>query len=59
VGILKWILLVLGLIIVVPILAFLCVKWGVAGFYRGKEAAKRRIDVTTIGDKKRKIEKFN
>jgi len=61
VTILEWILLILGIITgiitVIPILAFLCVKWGVAGFYQGKEAIRRRIDVTT-SDKKRKTEKF-
>ena len=53
-----WILITLGAITVLPILAFLCVKWGIFGFYKGKEAYKRRIDVTTINDKKRKYKKF-
>lgn len=56
--ILDWIIISLVLIIVVPILAYLSVKWGMVGFYRGKEVYKRRIDVTTIDDKKRKYEKF-
>ena len=57
--ILDWIILILGIIIIAPILAFLCVKWGVAGFYQGKEAIKRRrkIDVD-ISDKECKTEKL-
>ena len=52
-------LIVLILIIVVPILAFLCMKMGIVGLNRGKEATKRRrIDITTVGDKKRKTEKL-
>ena len=56
--ILDWILLILGLIIVLPVLFYLCIKWGAVGFYRGKEAYKKRIDITTINNKKRKHEKF-
>jgi len=36
-----WILISLGAIIVLPILAFLCVKHGTAGFYKGKEVFRR------------------
>jgi len=39
--ILKWILLILGIIIAAPILAFLCMKLGTVGFYRGKEVSGR------------------
>ena len=53
-----WMLIILGAIIVLPILAFLCVKLGTFGFYKGKEAYKRKIDVTTISDKKSKYEKL-
>ena len=56
--ILDWILLIIGTIFVVPTLAFLVMKWGSVGFYRGKEASNRKIDGTTINDKKRKHEKF-
>ena len=56
--ILDWILLIIGTIFVVPTLAFLVMKWGSVGFYRGKEASNRKIDVTTINDKKRKYEKL-
>jgi len=52
------ILLILGLIIVLPIVAYLVIKWGAVGFFQGKEAFKRRIDTTTIHDKKRKHENF-
>jgi len=37
-----WILISLGAIIVLPLLAFLCVKLGTVGFYKGKEAFKRQ-----------------
>lgn len=36
-----WILISLGVIIVLPLLAFLCVKLGTVGFYRGKEIMNR------------------
>lgn len=41
----NWILIALGTIIVLPILAFLCVKLGTVGFYRGKEAFKRQSEI--------------
>lgn len=60
--ILNWILLILGIIFTVPTLAFLVMKWGSVGFYRGKEASNQRridrVDVTTMNDKKRKYENF-
>ena len=35
---LKWILLgIVLLVTVVPALTYLCMKWGIIGFYRGKE----------------------
>ena len=46
------ILLILGVIIVLPIVAFLCMKLGTVGFYRGKEAISRE-------DKKNCIENDN
>ena len=60
--ILIWILLILGAVFVIPIIAFLVMKWGIVGFYRGKEAFGRRldkVDVTTTNDKKRKYKNFN
>ena len=56
--ILKYIILLILLIIVLPIVFYLCVKWGVVGFFKGKEAFRKRIDTTTMNDKKRKYEKF-
>lgn len=45
------------IMIVLLVIVYCCVKWGTVGFYRGKEAfRKRRIDMTTIKDKKRKYE---
>lgn len=38
---LDWILIAVGIIIVAPILVYLCMKTGTVGFYRGKEVAKR------------------
>ena len=35
------ILLILGAIIVLPIIAFLCMKLGTVGFYKGKEAINK------------------
>lgn len=43
-----WILITIGAIIVLPILAFLCVKLGTVGFYRGKEAFKRQNEFNSI-----------
>jgi len=36
------VLIVLGVIIVLPLLVFLCVKLGTVGFYRGKEIMRRQ-----------------
>ena len=38
----NWILISLGAIIVIPILAFLIMRSGTVGFYRGKEVWKER-----------------
>ena len=38
----NWILISLGLFIVLPILAFLCVKLGTVGFYKGREVSNRQ-----------------
>lgn len=35
------VLAVVGMVILLPIISFLCVKWGTFGFYRGKELNKR------------------
>lgn len=35
-------LIIVGIIIVALTLAFLCVKWGIVGFYRGKEVFRRQ-----------------
>lgn len=40
------ILFAIGIIIVAPILAFLCMKLGTVGFYRGKEAIKKENEVS-------------
>ena len=63
--ILKWILIILVtlfaiicVIFIIAALAFLVMKWGSVGYYKGKEAFKRRIDVTNISDKNRKYKKF-
>ena len=56
--ILIWVLLIISAVFVIPIIAFLVMKWGSVGFYRGKEESRRRVDVTTMSDKKRKYEKF-
>jgi len=45
-----WILIILGAIIVLPILAFLCVKCGTAGFYRGKEAMKKQNEFNNVNN---------
>jgi len=39
------ILLVVGIVIVLPILAFLCMKLGTVGFYKGKEASQQENEV--------------
>lgn len=39
--ILEWLVLIFGVIVVAPVLAYLCVKWGMVGFYRGKEAFRK------------------
>ena len=36
------IILILGAIIVLPIIAFLCMKLGTVGFYKGKEAVEQK-----------------
>ena len=38
------ILLAIGIIIVLPILAFLCMKFGTVGLYKGKEAMRKEDD---------------
>lgn len=59
---LEWIItIIVILIFVLPILSYICTKWGVVGYFKGKEAFRKRkkyIDVTTMNDKKRKYEKF-
>ena len=56
----EWIILVLGLIIVIPILAFLIMKSGTVGFYRGKEASQSNVNATdvNIDNKNEETEKF-
>ena len=40
----EFILIILGIIIVAPIVVYLCMKLGTVGFYRGKEAIRREND---------------
>ena len=49
--ILEWILISLGAIIVIPILAFLIMRSGTVGFYRGKEVWKRRNEFNSVQNK--------
>ena len=48
--ILEWILSILGLIFIVPVLAFLCGKFGTVGFYRGKEAMQQKEDEVNVNN---------
>jgi len=45
---LEWILRILSVIIVLPILVFLCVKLGTVGYFRGKEIAKRQNEFDSV-----------
>lgn len=42
---LKLALLILCAVFVIPVLAFLCMKWGMMGYYTGKEVFKRQSKV--------------
>lgn len=53
---LDWILIALGAIIVIPILAFLCMRSGVVGFYRGKEVWKRKNKFDSVQNNDNEIE---
>jgi len=54
---LNYILIALGAIIVLPLLAFLCVKLGTFGFYKGKEAFKRQNEIiNSVRDNENEIE---
>lgn len=39
------ILLLLGIIIVLPVVTYLCMKLGTVGFYKGKEAVSKENEV--------------
>lgn len=43
-SLLDYICIFLGIIIVLPIVVFLCVKLGTVGFYKGKEAFRRQSE---------------
>ena len=51
------ILLAMGIIIVLPILAFLCMKLGTVGFYRGKEAMQKEDDFNVEDNNNNETEK--
>lgn len=51
----EWILLIVGVITVAPTLAFLCAKWGLVGFYRGKEAFRKQNE-TNVQDNSKESE---
>lgn len=52
----EWILLLLGIFVVLPILAFLCMKLGTFGFYRGREVFKRQNEFDDVQDDDEEIE---
>lgn len=41
---LVWILFIIALLCVAPALAFLCAKWGIVGYMRGKEVSAKIED---------------
>lgn len=44
-------ILICVVLTVIPVLVFLCVKWGTVGFQRGKEVLKKRNEnVNSIQD---------
>jgi hypothetical protein len=52
------ILLILVIFVVVPILSYLCIKFGTVGFYRGKEANKReKVNSENTENKKQQFNK--
>ena len=42
------ILLIIAIVFTAPTLVFLCVKWGIVGFYRGKESFKRQNEFNRV-----------
>jgi hypothetical protein len=49
----EWSVLILCVLLGLPVLSYLCIKWGVAGFYAGKEANLRQTEkVCDIEDNK-------
>ena len=54
---LKSILLgILILVAVAPTLAYLCMKWGLVGFYRGKEVSTGQSEFNSVRDKNKETE---
>lgn len=47
---LDWILISLGLLIVLPVLAFLCMKLGTVGFFKGREVFNRQSEISDSDD---------
>lgn len=56
-NIFKWILAgLLILIAVAPTLTYLCMKWGIVGFYRGKEVSTGQRRFNSVLDKNKEID---
>lgn len=54
--ILEWILILLGASIVLPILAFLIMKWATVGFYRGKEVSEKQNEFDSVQNNDKETE---
>jgi hypothetical protein len=48
--ILDWVLILLGAAIALPILAFLIMRGGTVGYFRGKEVSKQNEFVNSVQD---------
>ncbi len=54
---LQYVLLgLLILVVVAPTLVYLCVKWGIVGFYRGKEVSLGQSDFNIVRDENKETE---
>ena len=42
--ILDWLMLIIGLLLILPSIVYLTIKFGVVGFYKGKEAYKKESE---------------
>lgn len=52
----EYILFLLVVFVVLPILAFLVMKWATVGFYRGKESFKRQNEFDNVQNDDEEIE---